>query len=196
MSFYKHYLSTLRDFQAELPDGFNPAIGNKDSRILMFAPAPTEEELTRRMPLTSADALQMHSLFRDVGVNIEQEFFVVSACPFLSDTKTANFEFGRRLLKGFNKFGGKAVICVGPQNFKFIFGSGRKPNDQSLIGQIIYVELTEFKPLFYLPSLTGLYFRDDGSRSTDNYRAKLWSEKQEDLFNRLGTTLRNQLDKI
>jgi uracil-DNA glycosylase len=147
--------------------------GNPNSKILCVAPPPSIEEYERNIPLSDNSAKVFHNILAREGISTERDMLVVSASRFGERPSKAScspvFDFVLQAVKRdhFDLF-----VCIGEVAFRHIFAYGRKPNIQTLVGNIVYLNDLNHAPLFTFPSLDGLVIPEESRGSTWRWHKK------------------------
>jgi hypothetical protein len=128
-----------------------PIFGSLESKFIVLAPAPCPEEIKRKFPLSSNGAVWATNLFREHGIVFNRDATVICPCPVGAPSKTASYAKGTALLRSiYRDLTDFPCLCFGSNNFKFLFGEGRKASDSSLSGNTIYNTWLGSSPLVYL----------------------------------------------
>jgi hypothetical protein len=132
--------------------------GDSSSRILLIAPPCTEPEYRNGIPFCDEAAEVFHNiLLSEVNLDTERDFCIVSASRYgLKPCKHST-----DLIKGFIESCARRAyfqyyVCVGDDAFKYIFGQGKKPSSNTLMGSTVFRPEIGFKPLFVFPSTSVL----------------------------------------
>jgi hypothetical protein len=127
--------------------------GNAKASILLIAPRPNLIDLENNVPMSCPSAQSFHSvLVSNAGISTETDCLVMpgSVMP-KRQTKLTVAPFKSLPLKFHSRF--KLILCVGGDNFKFMFGDGKKSSLQTLAnGNLIYMPAKIGKtPLMVFP---------------------------------------------
>lgn len=159
--------------------------GNKRSSVLMLAPPLDLKEYENGgLPLSNHAALRFHEILEEeCGISTDRDCIVVSCSRYGTKANKASTDGIKELvrqatLKKQTEF--KIVMCVGDEAFKHIFGRSKKPSG-SLYWNVMFVEETNYLPLYVFPPLEGLHVNFTGDRWADS-RLSDWQSKTELTF--------------
>lgn len=136
--------------------------GSLTANVLMIAPPPTEVEREFDLAWCSAAAANFFDMMRAEVPLTPNEFLIMPASFRLQTTKnfrTADANLGREILAAAAKSSQiTGFVCVGSEAFKAYFGFGKKPSMDMLVGTVLRVSQTGYKPLLVFPDMDLLSF--------------------------------------
>lgn len=172
--------------------------GNLKARIMVIAPRPNLVDLENNVPMSCPAAQQLHGiLLSSASINTEEDCFVVpgSVLP-KKPSKLSVLPFKSLPLKFHSRF--KLIVCVGGDNFKFMFGDGKKSSMQTLAnGNLIYLPALIGKtPLMVLPEYEFLVPPWDSFPPDQQWKLEALQDRAAKWHNRVSEQLGHHWRKI
>lgn len=172
--------------------------GNPKGPIMLIAPRPNLIDMENNVPMSCAAAQAFHSaLLSATGISTETDCLVIpgSVLPRKA-SKLLTAPFKSLPIKFHRRF--KLVICVGGDNFKFLFGDGKKSSLQTLAnGNLIYLPAKLGKtPLMVFPEYDWLVPPWDSCPPDEQWKLEVMQDRAQKWLNRICASLEKHWPKI
>lgn len=172
--------------------------GNTAGPILLIAPRPNLIDLENNVPMSCAAAQSFHSLLLAcAGISTEKDCLVMpgSVMP-KKPSKLLTEPFKSLPIKFHRRF--KLILCVGGDNFKFLFGDGKKSSLQTLAnGNLLYLPNKLGKtPLMVFPEYDFLVPPWDSCPVSEQWKLEVLQDKAQKWTSRVCQHLEKHWPKI
>lgn len=171
--------------------------GRIGAPILLIAPAPTAEDLANNLPMSDDGAEVAHRILLSLAdIDTEKDCTVLPGSILPKKASKRLIEpFGASALKHAKDY--RLILCVGGDNFKFIFGKGKKSSLTTLAnGDLIYLpRLVGNVPVLVLPEYTMLAPPWEHIAEEEHWKIERLQVRLTDWYNRIATKLSSHVKK-
>jgi hypothetical protein len=131
--------------------------GCERAKILFLTPPPTEDEYKRNLPFSSQEAQVANEIMLEHEFDLNKDCLVIPCIlSGLKATKLRAVPVQKFLASCARKCLYEGYVVFGGEALRFLFGRGKRTSMSSLVGNILFVQETGFKPLFVMPGLENL----------------------------------------
>lgn len=156
-------------------EGITRLQGNPLASIFLIGPVPGKRELDENLPWCDLDASRFFNWVQNNhNLKSNKDFLIMPTTFDAKKPVKGNTDIGHILVEGACEAESvERIVCIGGDAFKTYFGYGRKPSMNSLVGNVMFLEQVNYKPVFVFPDLQALKFTEEMRfpEKRDFYRA-------------------------
>ena len=167
--------------------------GNPESTIMVIAPPFSQTDLENGLPFSDDEGLLVSAGFDSIGFTEDE--FCLTSCQrhgIWKPGKVLKKEFYLQVLLFLKEACERKLItkfvCIGGVAFQYMFGRGKKPALETVIGAEMPIAEFKFCPVLVMPDSHGLIYYPHEDRKMDFYlknRSQELKVKYNKLFPKL-----------
>jgi uracil-DNA glycosylase len=185
-------------------EGITRLQGNPNASILLIGPVPTQVEIHNNLAWCDQAASRFFTwMENEHDLKSNQDFLIMPTTFDADKPKKGNTDIGMNIVEAAAEEESiERMICIGGDAFKTYFGFGRKPSMESLVGNVMFLQQSKFKPVFVFPDLNALRWNDEMKfkEKRDFYKAmyacQYWMKYLDKLSKRFKTFLKTDRPNV